>query len=78
MRLVVTWIAFDPESGIASSLLQLKRDGAAAWTTVAIVRPNTTRTTLLVASGHTYQFQVRATNGIGMASAFKIGALVSV
>ena len=77
-RLVVTWVASDPESGIASSLLQLKRDGAAAWTTVAIVRPNTTRTTLLVASGHTYQFHVRATNGIGMASAFKIGALVSV
>jgi hypothetical protein len=33
---------------------------------------------ILAAKGHTYQFQVRATNGIGMTSSFKIGPLVSV
>ena len=77
-RLVVTWVASDPESGIASSLLQLKRDGAATWTTVSLTDPTATRMTMLVATGHTYQFQVRATNGIGMTSTFKIGALVSV
>jgi large repetitive protein len=77
-RLVVTWVASDPESGIASSLLQLKRDGAATWTTVSLTDPTATRMTMLAATGHTYQFQVRATNGIGMTSTFKIGALVSV
>jgi large repetitive protein len=77
-RLVVSWVAYDPESGIASSLLQLKRDGAATWTTVSLTDPTATRTTMLVATGHTYQFQVRATNGIGITSSFNSGALVSV
>ena len=55
--------------------------GVAAAVPVAVVPlalPTTTRTTMLVATGHTYQFQVRATNRIGMASTFKIGLLISV
>jgi N-acetylmuramoyl-L-alanine amidase len=78
VRLVVSWLASDPESGIASSLLQVKRDGAAAWTTVALADPTTTRAILVVPAGHTYQFQVRATSGIGVTSAFRIGALITV
>jgi hypothetical protein len=78
VRLVVSWLASDPESGIASSLLQVKRDGAAAWTTVALADPTTTRATLVVPAGHTYQFQVGTTNGIGVSSGFRIGALITV
>jgi hypothetical protein len=77
VRLVVSWSAVDPESGIASTLLQQRLDGG-AWTTVALADPIATRRILLVAPGHTYQFQVRVTNGIGLTSPFKIGALVSL
>ena len=76
VRLAVTWTAVDPESGV-SSLLQMRRDGG-AWTTVTLIDPSVARAILVVPTGHSYQFQVRATNGVGLVTAFKVGALVTV
>jgi hypothetical protein len=75
----VSWTAEDPESAIASSQLQIRRDGG-SWSPVALSHPTALRATVLVAAGHTYEFRVRATNGAtpSIMSSFKVSVPVSV
>lgn len=75
----ISWTAEDPESAIASSQLQIRRDGG-SWSAVALSQPTALQATVLVAAGHTYEFRVRATNGAtpSTMSSFKISVPVSV
>jgi hypothetical protein len=77
VRLVVSWTAADPESGIAWTLLQMRRDGG-AWNTVTLSFTTATRRILLVAPLHSYQFRVRVTNGGGLSSPFRSSVNLSV
>jgi len=75
----ITWTAADPESGIASSQLQIRRDGG-SWSPVTLSYPAALQATIVVAAGHTYEFRVRVTNGAtpGVSSPFKVSIPVSV
>ena len=79
VRLSVSWTAEDPESGIASSQLQVRRDGG-GWSAVALTQPTALQATVLVAPGHTYDFRVRATNDASPSatSSFRVGPAVSL
>lgn len=75
----ITWTAADPESGIASSQLQIRRDGG-SWSPVTLSSPTALQATVLVPAGHTYEFRVRVTNGAtpGVTSPFRVSIPVSV
>jgi hypothetical protein len=75
----VSWTAEDPESAIASSQLQIRRDGG-SWSPVALSYPTALQATVLVPAGHTCEFRVRATNGAtpSVTGPFKVSIPVSV
>jgi hypothetical protein len=79
VRLTVTWTAEDPESGVDSSQLQVRRDGG-DWSGVNVADPTSVQGSVLVVPGHNYEFRVRATNGSSpsLTSSFVIGPPVSV
>jgi hypothetical protein len=79
IRLGVSWTASDAESGIASSQLQVRRDGG-AWSNVALAEPTATRATVYVPAGHTYQFRVRAANGAvpSLTSAYRVSRIAAL
>jgi hypothetical protein len=79
VRLSVTWTAEDPESGIDSNQLQIRRDGG-DWSGVNLADPTSTQGSALVQPGHTYEFRARATNGSSPSStsSFVVGAPVTV
>ncbi len=79
VRLTVTWTAEDPESGVASSQLQIRRDGG-EWSAVTLTDPTALAAAVLVAPNHKYQFRVRATNGAAPSSTspFQLSSTVAV
>lgn len=63
---VISWSATDPQ-GISSYRLQMQTDGG-AWTNVSLTTPTSKSVTRQLVPGHTYDFQVRATDGGGTTS----------
>ena len=79
VRLTVTWTAEDPESSIASTQLQIRRDDD-SWSTVTLTSPAATQADVVVPIGRTYTFRVRASNGATptLTSGYVVGTPIAV
>ncbi len=71
----LTWGATDPGSGITRYKLQVSVDGG-RWKSIALPRATSRTIVRSLATGHTYRFRVRATDGEGNVSAYVNGPLL--
>jgi hypothetical protein len=78
VRVTVNWTAQDPESGVASSLLQVRRVGG-DWSNIPLDQPTARQGSAVLLAGRTYEFRVRSTNGAtpSKTSDFEIGPPIS-